>query len=132
MAWHVQEQEEKVGKQVNIVKCKHVRMFPIEGAGGTTFGMLRFLCLRIIMRSDKGYELTLNLSTARGMNNPTFKVKHPKIVADADANVEVYDLQRSFESRMVALGGESLKNEIMGLFAERFVGMMRKAEKKAA
>ena len=133
MAWHVQEQEEKIGKSCNIVKCKRVRFFPIDNGGDIGFGKLGFLCLKIIIRSDKGYELTLNLSTARGINYPTFKIKHPwNKIENKNGEVEAYDTQREFERRIKAFGGDSLVNEIMGLFASRFVELTRKQEKKMA
>lgn len=117
--WHIQDQVEKAGKSEKVVKCKNVRYFPIENQGSTDFGRLKFRCLRIIIKSDKKYELSISLNTARGIDFPGFTIKHPLNQFTGKCEQEKYDLVTHFERRLMELGGATLKDQIMELFIQR-------------
>ena len=131
MAWTIEWQEEKIGKQCIDTQCKRIRMFPVETAEGITFQSLKFLCLRIIITNDKGYTLVLTLNTVKGPQFPGFSIKHPTN-QDGKTEKESYPYQSNFETRLAKLCGEQQKNTIMQLFTERFVGIATKSMKKAA
>jgi hypothetical protein len=142
MGWTIIEQEETVGKEKIPVRCKNVRFFPIEKKGAIQgFGKLKFLLLQIVVQSDKGSELKLKLNASAGINHPHFIVAHrdtmeyPEIIVGSGKNKrripdtlaskqrkpgmkEVYDA-KDFDTRASKLFGQSLKDEIVTLFAEK-------------
>jgi hypothetical protein len=76
--WKIVKQTEKVGREERQVDVKHVRYFPLESGGVVEgFGKLGFVCLRVIVRNDKGDELKLTLHTAGGNHQfPGFTITH--------------------------------------------------------
>jgi hypothetical protein len=145
MAWTIQEQTEKQGKNETTVLCKHVKFFPITGAGGQVvdFGRLKPLVFSIIIKSDAGYTLRLSMSISKGLfAHPMFTVAHPdtmgkpmiwvgsgktrrQIKDELSRDVvipgekEKYPYQMDFEKRVRSLGGEALLSEVLALFAAR-------------
>ena len=143
MGWQIKTQEEKVGREVVQVKCKNVRMFPIEQGGQVVgFGKLGFLLLQVIVVDEKGDERKLKLSTYRGIHDPKFTVQYPdklvyktyftgqgktrkewadtlsqKVVKKGEK--EEYDLP-DFEKRLKGMVGAGLAEEIMQEFLARF------------
>ena len=61
--WQLVEQIEKVKKVERKVNCRHMRVFPIQNGGDTSFGRFRFVLLKVIIEHDiekKEHSITWN------------------------------------------------------------------------
>lgn len=158
MAWEIIPQTEKIGKLEMIVDVKHVRHFPHKDGRGNVegFGRLGFLCLRVIVRNEKGREMKLTLHTGSGdTKNPGFTITHPDIIGKPQIWVgegrnrqkipdmlapdivipglkEKFPYREDFEKHLKNIIGETLTDDIMQKFAARVAELLRKAEKKRA
>jgi hypothetical protein len=155
--WHIVMQEESVGfGEKQPVKCKHVKCFPNTNVktGQVTFGILKFPCLKVIMENDHGAQIFLTWTNSTGdtlaMPSPgRFSIKwphkmvyqtikgrngreyedtlSPKVSKEVVKPLMFENHQRFFEE-VTRRFGQVLATEIAGLFAERLVELITKAE----
>lgn len=154
MPWKIITQDESVGFGNMVrVKCKNVKRRPSSEAelqkSPTPFKLLGFVLLQVIVEDDNGEQLNFKLSTkSGGIQYPKFIVQHaptwehPKIMVGAHgrrrqiadvlaekiqvAGVKEEYTHAEFEPRLKQIVGQNLGEEILDLFAQRFVELTRK------